>query len=585
MKKRIFKLLLCTIVCICVFSTVALATSERFTSAEETMAQDLKALGLFRGVSETNFDLNREPSRIEALIMLVRVLGKEAEALNGMWAHPFTDVPDWADKYVGYAYQNGLTNGISENEFGSGNASSVMYLTFVLRALGYSDKNNLDFSWDNPFSLAQMCGILPDGVNTEIFWRADVVSISYAALPAYLKGSNQTLASKLIASGVFTDTQYKNCYDASQIGQIGSNNNNITTKLSATEINRQALKYVGEITTYDKRDDLIGLGTGFVYTDDGNIITNYHVIDGASSAIFSIDGIDYEIQEILAYDENVDLAVLKIDGKNFDYAEISYDEISVGSTVYAIGSSRGLTNTFSQGIVTYYDRIIDGVRYIQHDSSITNGNSGGPLIDEFGKVIGVNSWLVTDSQNLNFAVSIKEIENLDFSMPLSFSEFGESALVSQYSLLVDWICENATDETDERLIFYNESPSGTLFSISYDFENDDITISQLEESVNSTLWAAFTIKENTSQFDCAAMNTWNSTNEIISEAYGKFNANTYTYGTRLYYSNYYGVDGLEENMKEVYHTSIVLNIEWLRLLLDSIDIGVTMEGLGFISYT
>lgn len=65
-------------------------------------AAALKQLGLFKGVSETDFDLDRAPSRTEALIMLIRMLGKESEALSGSWRHPFTDVDSWADKYIGY---------------------------------------------------------------------------------------------------------------------------------------------------------------------------------------------------------------------------------------------------------------------------------------------------------------------------------------------------------------------------------------------------------------------------------------------------------------------------------------------------
>ena len=94
------------------------AETIRQVNAEETMASHLKELKLFKGVSEVDFDLSRKPSRVEALVMLIRVLGKENEALNGQFNHPFTDVPQWADKYVGYAYNNKLTNGISSTQFG-----------------------------------------------------------------------------------------------------------------------------------------------------------------------------------------------------------------------------------------------------------------------------------------------------------------------------------------------------------------------------------------------------------------------------------------------------------------------------------
>ena len=171
----------------------------------ETKAAALKQLSLIRGVSENSFGLDRAPTRTEALVMLIRVLGKEAETANGNWVHPFTDVPSYADKCIGYAYEQGLTGGISATEFGTGIANSDMYLTFVLRALGYTVD---DFVWDAPDALAQTVGILPSGVDTSNFLRADVVLVSWAALEAKLKDGSQTLAEKLMGAGVFTAEEY-----------------------------------------------------------------------------------------------------------------------------------------------------------------------------------------------------------------------------------------------------------------------------------------------------------------------------------------------------------------------------------------
>lgn len=169
----------------------------------EAKAGALKSLGLFKGVSDTDFDLNREPTRVEAMVMLIRTLGEEDAALNGSFSHPFTDVPDWANAYVGYAWEHGLTKGVSATEFGSGNASAAMYVTFMLRALGYSDGEG-DFAWDNPFALARESGIVDEGVDLVRFLRADAVEVSYAALSAEMKGGTRTLADTLIDSGVFT---------------------------------------------------------------------------------------------------------------------------------------------------------------------------------------------------------------------------------------------------------------------------------------------------------------------------------------------------------------------------------------------
>ena len=175
-------------------------------TAETAAAERLKAYGLFQGVGTNsdgspNFDLGRAPSRVEALVMLIRLLGRENEAKSGSWAHPFTDVPEWADKYVGYAFVNKLTNGISPTEFGTGTASCQVYLTFVLRSLGYRDAGGADFTWDKPEPLALSAGIMPEGLHAENFLRADVVLISDSALSAKLKDSGDTLLDKLTADG------------------------------------------------------------------------------------------------------------------------------------------------------------------------------------------------------------------------------------------------------------------------------------------------------------------------------------------------------------------------------------------------
>jgi hypothetical protein len=194
MMRTIFAILLVTVLVLSL-STVALAANPSATA--EQMAAELKAWGLFKGVSETDFDLYRAPTRAEALVMLIRSEGKESEALAGGCEHPFTDVPAWADSYVGYAYVNGLTNGISATLFGASNAAGAnVYLTFMLRALGYDDTQG-DFTWEAPFALAEAAGILPSSVDLENFWRRDAVVVSYAALHSTMKDGSGTLGESL----------------------------------------------------------------------------------------------------------------------------------------------------------------------------------------------------------------------------------------------------------------------------------------------------------------------------------------------------------------------------------------------------
>ena len=141
--------------------------------------------------------------------MLIRLLGKKDEALSGTWSHPFTDVAHWADKYVGYAYETGLTNGVDATHFNpNGDASMQMYLTFLLRALGQTDIG----AWTEAFARAEAAGILgqendPYELCESNFWRCDMVVASYRALETPCT-DGQKLAEKLIAEGVFTAGQY-----------------------------------------------------------------------------------------------------------------------------------------------------------------------------------------------------------------------------------------------------------------------------------------------------------------------------------------------------------------------------------------
>lgn len=188
----------------------------------------LKSLGLFRGVSETNFDLFRPATRVEALVMLIRLIGEEKNALASHYSHPFIDVPEWANDYIGFAYANGITKGVSATQFGTGSVTAAMYITYMLRILGYSDAEG-DFVWNNPFDLAHQVSILDDDsdcwCDLNEFWRADMAYISESTLKAKTKNSDYRLATQLIAKGTFTSVEWslaENEYAESAFGFFGS---------------------------------------------------------------------------------------------------------------------------------------------------------------------------------------------------------------------------------------------------------------------------------------------------------------------------------------------------------------------------
>lgn len=187
-------------------SVGSFAAAERAETAEEA-AQALFDLGLFKGKGTDEagapiFALGDVPNRAEGITMLVRLLGREEAAQAGDWAIPFTDVADWAKPYVGYAWANGLTKGVSDTEFGStAPVSAAQYLTFVLRALGYDDAAG-DFSWDASAAFADEIGLTHgEYAQGGDFLRSDIAVISYDALSAELKGGGETLLEAIGLSG------------------------------------------------------------------------------------------------------------------------------------------------------------------------------------------------------------------------------------------------------------------------------------------------------------------------------------------------------------------------------------------------
>jgi S1-C subfamily serine protease len=168
-------------------------------------------------------------------------------------------------------------------------------------------------------------------------------------------------------------------------------------------------------------------GSGFVVDEDGTIVTNAHVVDGAEqvSVSFEEDGESIEA-EVQGVDPDTDLAVLKIDPNKVEDLTVlplgDSSDLEVGDPVVAIGNPFGLQRTVTTGIVSALQRQIDAPsgfsisNVIQTDASINPGNSGGPLLDAQGRVIGINSQIATGggqgSVGIGFAVPVNTAKDL-----------------------------------------------------------------------------------------------------------------------------------------------------------------------------
>ncbi|MBT4521721.1 MAG: DegQ family serine endoprotease [Halieaceae bacterium] len=166
----------------------------------------------------------------------------------------------------------------------------------------------------------------------------------------------------------------------------------------------------------------MSMGSGFIISEDGYIVTNNHVVQGADSVLVRLsDRREYEV-EVIGTDPRSDLALLKIEGEDLPVLKLAAaDELEVGEWVLAIGSPFGLDYSVTAGIVSAKGRSLPTARqenyvpFIQTDVAINPGNSGGPLFNLHGEVVGVNSQIFTRSGGsigLSFAIPVSVVRNV-----------------------------------------------------------------------------------------------------------------------------------------------------------------------------
>lgn len=230
---------------------------------------------------------------------------------------------------------------------------------------------------------------------------AAVALIAVIALGATLRGSRQSSTPATGATNVSSQSGSSTGTRREVSASSGS-----SKTLTATQIYQQDSTGVVAIkaVTSEGEDE----GTGIVLNDKGLILTNDHVIKGATSLTVDASGSSKKTTsaKIIGEEADQDLALIEVDPSGLELKPLtlaSSSSVQVGDTVYAIGTPYGLEETFTKGIVSALSREIsapDGSKItgaIQTDAALNPGNSGGPLIDEQGEVIGVNSQIASDA--------------------------------------------------------------------------------------------------------------------------------------------------------------------------------------------
>ncbi len=187
-------------------------------------------------------------------------------------------------------------------------------------------------------------------------------------------------------------------------------------ELTAQEVYRRVNPSV--VTVVAQLEDGASLGTGVIFTEDGYILTNYHVLEGGSDCTIYLENDHSYAAKYVAGDADSDLAVLKTDLTGLPAAQFGDSEkLTVGDKVYAIGNPLGyeLRGTLTDGIVSAINRDVwvDGrtMTLIQTNAALNSGNSGGPLINQYGQVVGINT--------IKMSSSYSNIEGLGFAIPSS----------------------------------------------------------------------------------------------------------------------------------------------------------------------
>ena len=343
------------------------------------------------GPTDTMFSPYRQCTRAQTVTFLWRAAGcPRVAAVN-----PFTDIlqEDYFYQAVLWAYANDITKGTSPIEFSPYDiVTRGQFVTFLYRYAGAPGT-----SGENPFHDNLKTAFYYDAV----IWANDM-GITTGATPQTFRPGNPCTRAQTVTFLY----RYANMKEPEK------------KKLTSEEISQKCASAVFFVSSYYLNGNGYRTGSGFFISSDGYAITNLHVVrNSADILIRTIDGEVYGTEEpvqIIDFDRDNDLALIKVPGTNFNYLEQGdSDAVRQGQVVYAFGNPRGLANTMSQGIIANPHR--DGLvkDSIQISVETTHGSSGGALVDEYGKVIGVTNSGIEEIGALNFAVPINRVAGLD----------------------------------------------------------------------------------------------------------------------------------------------------------------------------
>ena len=404
MKKRILAIV--CVLCTC----LSLVPGARALEGEARRAADtLITLGL---LDEADYDLSAPVDRMTAVRTLVTLSGGVGDA-EARSSH-FRDVSKDADALIGYAVSRGWVAGVSETEFGpTQNVMANDWFSMLLRMLGH---NGIEVS--DAALYARRAG-LSTRAYTGLLTFGDLCESVKDALP-YAYPDGQTVIDRLVAREICA---------ASAVNALGLKN----PELTARQVSDLHMSAVFSLVLYDTEErldeeDAFADASGFFITPDGIAVTNYHSIYGARQAVATlVTGESCLVSRVLWYDAGMDLAVIRVSRTTLDNREIPHfstlelvgtTDLRPGDIAYTLSNPLGLGLAVSAGVVSATAREVE--RYtlpcVMNTADISQGSSGGALLNVFGHVIGVTSGAYRIGNSMYLAVPVDIIRTLDLSV-------------------------------------------------------------------------------------------------------------------------------------------------------------------------
>ena len=165
----------------------------------------------------------------------------------------------------------------------------------------------------------------------------------------------------------------------------------------------------GVLSIKSEQDDSMSIGAGFIVNPDGYALTNAHVVGDKETVVVKLSDDKTFTAKVMAIDTENDLALLKLPISNLPTLRLGSGKISEGQPVIAIGAPYGMDFTITRGIISNTNRLLKNKNYIQTDTPLNPGNSGGPLLNNNGEVIGINSAIIALSNSMGFAIPVAKL--------------------------------------------------------------------------------------------------------------------------------------------------------------------------------